>query len=101
MNKKILFSFVLLSFIFLPIAVFAQTAGVNPMVKKIEEAFTSVAVSIIVIGWVIAGILYLMAMGNPTKIETAKKALTACVIGTALIVLATAAESMVKFYLLQ
>ena len=45
-------------------------------------------IAIVVIGWVIAGILYLTAAGKPDKLETAKKAMVAAIIGTALVVIA-------------
>lgn len=93
MNKKTLyFLFFISGIIFFPLA---ASATVPEIVTSVQNAFVTVGGSIVVIGWVIAGILYLTAAGNATKLEIAKKALFACVIGTALIVLAGVAEELI------
>ena len=96
MNKKTLF-LILLGFLILPASVFAQ--GVPPIVTKIEAMFVSIGASIVIIGWIIAGILYLTSMGSPEKTGTAKKAMIAAVIGTALVILSASAKTMIEFYL--
>ncbi|MCX6721057.1 MAG: hypothetical protein NT026_00415, partial [Candidatus Staskawiczbacteria bacterium] len=53
--------------------------------------------SLAVIGWVIAGGLWLTAAGSPEKLGIAKKALTAAVIGTVLIVLASSSAAVTTF----
>ncbi len=92
MNKKISIFLVLLA---APAYAFAQ-ANVDNMMAKIQSAFLSVGISIVVIGWVIAGILYLTAAGAPERVKTAKTAVFACVIGTALIILAEFAYAMIR-----
>jgi len=94
MNKKLL-SIVLPLFIMAP-ATFAiaatQCTGVNNNIGcyagNIKEIAINIASPIVIIGWIIAGILYLLAAGSPEKINVAKKAVVACVIGTVLVVLA-------------
>lgn len=54
-----------------------------------------VAVTLVVIGFVIAGILYLTAAGSPEKTKTAMGALKAAVIGTVIVIIATMAYGIV------
>lgn len=61
------------------------------MADKVKTALQTIGLSIVIIGWIITGILYLISGGSPEKTGTAKKALIACVIGTVLIVLAQGA----------
>jgi hypothetical protein len=99
MNKKILFLSLLAIIFILPVMALAQTMGVPPIITKIREMFISIGGSIVVIGWIIAGILYLTSAGSPEKTGTAKKAMIAAVIGTTLIVLSVFAEEIISFYL--
>ena len=98
MNKKILFIVLFLLIGVFPIIALAAN-DVAPIVTRIKNMFVSIGTAIVIIGWIIAGILYLTAAGNPEKIGIAKKALVAAVIGTALIVLSVTAEDVLEFYL--
>lgn len=71
------------------------TTRLGEMASRVETAVIDIAVSIVIIGWVIAGILYLTAAGKPEKLEIAKKALIACVIGTLLVVLAMGSSTII------
>ncbi|OGZ78140.1 MAG: hypothetical protein A2358_02205 [Candidatus Staskawiczbacteria bacterium RIFOXYB1_FULL_37_44] len=98
MNKKILFLTVL-NILVLPTIAFAQGTGTSsggfcPMIRNVQAVTYQVGGSIVIIGWVIAGILYLTA-GGGSRMEVAKKALIAAVIGTLLIVLAAGASQLV------
>lgn len=94
MNKKILF-LVLTAFVLsLPGVVLA--VAVPEMITKIKDAFVLIGSSIVIIGWIIAGILYLTSAGSPEKLKIAKGALGAAVIGTVLIVLAVVIEATIK-----
>ncbi|MCX6718724.1 MAG: hypothetical protein NTY81_03980 [Candidatus Staskawiczbacteria bacterium] len=93
MNKKTLF-LVLLGILVLP--GFAYAADVGSIAGSVQTAVVNVGVPLIVVGWVIAGILYLTSAGSPEKTGTAKKALIAAVIGTLLIVLSGVAISLVR-----
>lgn len=98
MNKKILSS-ALLSSVFtaaLPFIVSAQGGGPDTWFAAAEAAFTKIGASIVVIGWTIAGILWLVSAGSPEKIGTAKKAIVACVIGTLLIIIAAGAQLFIQ-----
>ena len=93
MNKKLLF--LILAIIFLsPLA--ASAADVPEMIINIELAFITIGSSIVVIGWVIAGILWLTSAGSPERVKIAKTALVAAVIGTAIIVLSLIAEPTIS-----
>jgi len=96
MNKKILF-LILLSVIFiLPVMVQAEAATVGQMADNVKTLVVTIGGAIVVIGWVIAGILYLTAWGAPEKIGTAKKAMIAAIIGTVLVVFAAAGYDAIK-----
>ena len=92
-NKKTLFFVILFGFLALPVSY--VSAQVPDMVQKVQGAFVTIGYSIVVIGWVIAGILYLISAGNPEKTGIAKKALIAAVIGTVLILLAQFASVLI------
>ena len=97
MNKKnflLILSAVLVS----PSLSLAQTQGgdVGTIASAVQTAVVNVGVPLIIVGWVIAGILYLTSAGSPERTGTAKKALIAAVIGTALIIISGSAASLVR-----
>jgi len=100
MKQKIIL-LVLLSFIALPFSANALTCGtttggpssvLNRIMQNITNAASVLGGGLAVIGFIIAGILYLLAGGSPEKIGKAKTALIAAAIGTALIALAQGAN---------
>ena len=95
MNKKLLF-LVLLSVSILPIVAKAQAAASTfcATIRSVQSITYQVGGSIVIIGWVIAGILYLTA-GGGERLAVAKKAMIAAVIGTVLVVIAGAAPSLI------
>ena len=95
MNKKTLFLILLTGILSLPLAVNA-TQSLPEMTEGVKSVAMSIGISIVVIGWVIAGILWLTSAGSPEKTGTAKKALIAAIIGTILIILAQAGYSALK-----
>lgn len=95
LNKKTIFLILLISVLVLPCLANAQER-LQKLAKSIETAVVDVAISVVVIGWVIAGILYLTATGNPERMGTARKALIACIIGTVLVVLAMTSGAVVS-----
>ena len=97
MNKKTLFLIFLSSVLILPLGAFADiTPLVSGMFDNVAELALYIGGSIVVIGWVIAGILYLTAAGSPEKTGIAKKALIAAVIGTVLVVFAAGGYDVIK-----
>jgi len=99
MNKKILF-LVFLSVLFLPVLVSAINTP-EVMARNIQNMVWYIGSTIVVIGWTVAGILYLLSMGSPEKMGTAKKAIIAAVIGTVLVVIAGLGYLGVKEFLNQ
>lgn len=95
MDKKILF-LILLTAIILTLPGTASAGVFCDALKKFKTVVQQVGGTLVVISWVIAGILYLTAIGNPQKMDTAKKALIAAIIGTVLVLLAGSAIDIVK-----
>lgn len=99
MNKKTIFFFLAVAVVALPVVTLAacgDEGGGNPtldrVILNIKDAALSVGVGLAVVGFIVAGILYVTAAGAPNRMETAKKALIAAVIGTALVALAQGAN---------
>lgn len=94
MNKKILF-LTLLGVLVLPtISLAADCPGgitLGNMACVITGQVVLVATFIVVIMWVVTGILFLTAQGDPGKLNSAKTALFASIGGTILIILANSA----------
>ena len=100
MNKKILF-LILASVLFLPAAALAQAAAAAPvtlvtMAQAIAGQVLMVAEYVVVIMWVVTGIMFLTAQGNPAQLNTAKIALFAAIGGTIVVILASGAIAFVK-----
>jgi len=97
MNKKKLFLILLATILAVPFITLAASAPDTfcGMIKKIRDLTYNVGGSMVIVGWVITGILYLTA-GGGSRLEVAKKALIACVIGTVLVIIATSATSIIK-----
>ena len=83
MNKKILGT-IILSIILLSIASFTNAVSVAGMVSCVSDQVKTVGTTLVIIGWVVAGILYLTS-GGGARMEVAKKAMWAALIGTVLI----------------
>ncbi|OGZ84907.1 MAG: hypothetical protein A2401_00065 [Candidatus Staskawiczbacteria bacterium RIFOXYC1_FULL_38_18] len=94
MNKKIL-SLSSLGALALPVIAFGQVT-IATMAESIATQVLVVGTWIVVIMWVVTGILFLTAQGEPGKINTAKTSLFAAIGGTILIILANGAIAFVK-----
>ena len=88
MNKKILFLYLFSAILILPISVLAAPANLTGVTTMVKDLLNTLATIFVVIGWVVAGILYLTSAGSPEKTGTAKKALVAAIIGTVVVALA-------------
>jgi len=73
----------------LPIS--AQAATLLGIIGKITAAVVPIGTPLVVVGFIIAGFLYISAAASPERMALAKKALIAAVIGTILIILASTA----------
>lgn len=90
--------------IFLPAAVLAQTAQnitITGMVENVASVIWIVAVIVIVIFWIITGILFLTALGDPSKLGTAKKALFAAIGGTVIVIVAWSVVNIISSAIFQ
>jgi len=93
MNKKTLF-LILLSTILVPTVCFGVTLA--SMAQAIAGQVVLVGTWIVVIMWVVTGVLFLTAQGDPGKLNTAKMGLFSSIGGTILIILASGAIAFVK-----
>jgi len=95
-NKKIfLFSLVALA---LPVIAFAQDANnvtINSMMNAAEQTTLYFASGVVFILWVVTGLLFVQAQGDPAKLSKAKLALFAAVGGTLLVIIAASAIGLV------
>jgi len=85
---------ILLAILIIPSAVFAQVT-IKSIVDNLLLTVSYVAGVVSVICWVITGLMFLTAIGDPSKITTARKALIFAVIGTAIALLAGTAPFLV------
>jgi len=90
-NKKILFLILLVAIVALPTVV---CATLSDMASALDTAISTAGLSIVFIGWVVTGILWLTSGGSPEKTGIAKKAIVACTIGTILVILAGASGAI-------
>jgi uncharacterized membrane protein (DUF485 family) len=93
MNKKTFF-FILLGALLLPVSAFAQVT-IQGMVNAAVQTTLYIASGVVVILWVVTGLIFLSASGDPTKVTQGRKALLASVIGTLLIIVASSAVYLV------
>lgn len=96
-NKNILFAVILIG-IFLPVvyAIAAVPDKLTTALTGIKDVFIAVGVALVVVGFIVAGILYLTSAGSPEKTGTAKKALIAAAIGGAIVVLAKGTDVLIN-----
>ena len=81
--------------LFLPLISHALENETSKLVDGVKRLAVAVGGSIVVIGWVIAGILWLVSAGSPEKTGVAKKAIWAAVIGTVLVVIAGVSSNLI------
>ena len=93
MNKKIL-SVAILSLTFLSIASFAN-ADVCTILNEVKRQLLLVGGTLVIIGWAVAGILFLTS-GGGSRMEVAKKAMWAALIGTILVITALTSYDLIN-----
>lgn len=93
-NKKTLFLILLLSVLILPTATYAEKT-LNDVVTAAADNLALLAGSLSIIAFMVAGIIFITATGNPSRLQVAKAALLAAVVGIAIVVLAKGAEYFV------
>ena len=95
MNKKFLSFAVLLSIFALPFAASAADVTVQSIVDGAVTTVFYIGGGVVAALWIVAGILFLIANGDPAKLGTAKKALFGAIAGTAVIIVARSAIYLV------
>lgn len=98
MNKKILFLIFLAVIFILPVTSFAAVSTIQDLVNNAVISLSGIGAGLATISFVVAGIMYLSATGNPARMGTAKIALMAAIIGIVIIVLAATAQVFVKTF---
>lgn len=99
MNKKTLF-LILLGVLVLPTIALAQIlcpGGVNipNMMCNAVNMVWIIATGIVIILWIVTGILFLTALGDPGKLKSAKTALLSSIAGTVLVIVAFSAMNLI------
>lgn len=83
--KKIVVSLILLSMLFVPVMAFAQPnvtiSSLDQLVEAVKRPIWVVFGLIALISFVVAGILFLSAAGNPEKIAQARTAFLWGIVG--------------------
>lgn len=95
MNKKTLLFIILSAVLALPNIASAVAITLGSMAAAIAGQVVIVATWIVVIMWVVTGILFLTAQGEPGKLNLAKNSLFGAIGGTILIILAQSAITFV------
>ena len=94
MNKKTFF-LILLGVLVLPLLTSAATLG--SMADAAAQTALYVASGVVVVLWVVTGILFLQAQGEPATLSKAKLALMTSIAGTVVVLIANAgAASFVR-----
>jgi len=89
MNKsKKIFLLIFLVALALPFLSSAQEVTLQSMAQAAANTALYVASGVIVILWVVTGVLFLIAQGDPSKLGTARMALLTSVVGTAIVIIA-------------
>ncbi|MDO8486454.1 MAG: TrbC/VirB2 family protein [Candidatus Staskawiczbacteria bacterium] len=95
MNKKILFLILLAGVFIFPLqAMGAVPATLTTVLENIRDVIKAIGTAMIVVGFVVAGIMYLISGGSSEKMGTAKKAAIAALIGAVIVILAYAANGI-------
>lgn len=95
LTRNILFFLFLAGVLVLPNVAFGQ-AIIEGIIGNILRVVAIVGTAIVVIMWVITGLLFLSALGDPSKLDSGKKALFASIGGTVLVILAWSASSIIS-----
>lgn len=94
--KKILLSLILLFFLIFPNIILAAGEIITGMVENVTNIIVFIGTILVVIFFIITGILFLTAQGAPEKLSLAKKALFASIAGTAIVILAQVAKTIIE-----
>ena len=95
MKKNILFLTLFTIFGLLFVANLASAQSITGIVANLASIVTKVAIFVTVVFWIITGLLFLTAQGDPGKLGKAKTALIGAIIGTAVSFLSGSATTII------
>lgn len=99
MDKKIVPIFSLIVLLALPMIVNAQPAFIGNILTHTIDILFTIFDGLVIIMVAYAGILYVIARGDPSKVTTANKALIWACVGVAVGLLANFASGIVNWFL--
>jgi FtsH-binding integral membrane protein len=98
MNKKKILFFILLAVILIPSFCFADGTTIKGIIGTVQTQLSGMGTALAAIAFIVAGIMFLTATGNPGRMTIAKGALIAAVIGIVIIILANNACTFVQTF---
>jgi len=98
MNKKTLFLILLVFASAAPVVVSAQAIPLGTIVNNAKNSLTAIAASASTIAFIVAGIMFLTATGNPQRMTIARGSLIAAIAGIVIIILANFACDFVGLF---
>jgi hypothetical protein len=103
MNKKIFLPLILILLFPLPsfaaLVCVGNSTTITGIVCNVGNVISAVAIIIIVVFWIITGLLFLLARGDPSGLGKAKVAFFAAIGGTAIAILAATAKALIEMAL--
>lgn len=94
MKKYLSFTILLLAVLILPN--FANAQSITGIVANLANVIRIVSGFVAISFWIITGLLFLTASGDPSKLGKARVALIGAIIGTAIGILALAAPTIIE-----
>lgn len=101
MNKKTL-GLTILTAALLSVLIFSFASAISAgdpacvIILAIKDALLGVGAILVIVGWLVAGILYLTSAGSQTRMGIAKAAMIAAIIGTLLVIIAPTAYNFIN-----
>ncbi len=97
MQKKLYFSVLIfiLGVLIVPQFALAQPTTITQIVTNLSSLITGIAIFVVVISWILTGLIFLTAQGDPSKITKGRTALIWAVVGTAVAFLAGTARIII------
>jgi hypothetical protein len=103
-NKKVLLLILIATVFFVNIytvsfgADAVATLSVKQIIENAKTSLTGIGISLATIAFIVSGIMFLSATGNPSRMTIAKGSLIAGITGIAIIALSAGAEAFVKAF---
>jgi len=94
-NKTILF-LILLTIVIFPLQVIAAPTTIAEIINNVVTGLQGIGAGLATIAFIVAGIMFLTAVGNPSRMAIGKGALIAAVTGIVIILLASVACNFIN-----